>query len=278
MNIYFNELTLDAIDDAVIGEPIFSRFLGQVLKPVLQTKTKLKHISCNDLAKIKEKCLRSNNGLLSQSFYSFFRAPYVDEDFVGTAEEERYSASNFYILKGTAFIECIDLGAAVMKNSLTLGLPSEPFWEELSHTICERNGKKELNHEALCVTKGEHLCLPKFCDWLEKTFHGEPQEIFNDPCDKAVSLRDDHGKDKLLDFARKICRSTYVISVVNSLPFKPKQKVFINMNQSFEDGLIEICLHWTPQGFGMVLKTTAKNRYQAIKIADCLTKTYDQKG
>lgn len=275
MNIYFNDLTLVAIDNANVGEPIYSRFLHQVLKQVLE-QTRLKHICCNDREKIKEKCLKAKNGILAQSFYTYFRAPYVESDFAGTAEEERFSASNFYIMKGDAFVECIDLGSAIMKNSVALGLFSEPFWESLSHTVRERDGQNELTHEVLCLTQEGHLRLPQFRDWLEKTFDSEPEEDFSDPNGKPIKLRDDHGKDKLLDFARKICRSAYVKGVVNSLPFKPKQNVFINMNQSFEGGLIEICLHWTPQGLGMVLQTTAGNRYQAIKIAESLTDAYDQ--
>ena len=80
-----------------------------------------------------------------------------------------------------------------------------------------------------------------------------------------------------MDFSLKILRSPYVICIANSLPFRRHQKVFINMNQNFENGQIEICLHWTPQRLGMVLQTTAKNKYQALKIAEYLTKFYDQK-
>ena len=76
--------------------------------------------------------------------------------------------------------------------------------------------------------------------------------------------------------AYRICHSSYVIKVVNFLPFQPKQKVFINMNQSFENGLVEICLHWTPQGLGSILQTTATNKYQAIKIANSVNKSYNK--
>ena len=51
---------------------------------------------------------------------------------------------------------------------------------------------------------------------------------------------------------------------------------FIDNNQKFEDGLIEIRLHWSDKGFGMVVKTTGKNKYQTKKIAEILTNDFDQ--
>ncbi|MFB2898400.1 hypothetical protein ACE1CI_36250 [Aerosakkonemataceae cyanobacterium BLCC-F50] len=48
----------------------------------------------------------------------------------------------------------------------------------------------------------------------------------SDPEKKSISIRDDHGKDILQSFAKKICRSPYVKKVVNSLPFNPKHKKF----------------------------------------------------
>lgn len=275
MNIYFNDLTLDAIDNASTGEAIFSYFKEHVLEPVLQ-KTNLKHIGCNELKKIKDKCLVRKNGLLVQTFYTFFRAPYVDNDFSESAEVDKYSSSDFFLEKDSKKIKCHDLGCAIIKSTVTLGLPSEPFWSDLVHIVSEENSGCTKEHRVLCLTIEDHVLDPIFVDWVDKIFFSEPGKTSLCDEEKEVHLRDDHGKDKLEVFAKKILHSQYVIKVVNSLPFRPNQKVFINPNQSFESGLIEICLHWTSQGFGMVLQTTAKNKYQAKKIAEMLTESYDQ--
>lgn len=275
MNIYFNDLTLDAVDNANTGEALFSCFKEHVLKPVLQ-KTSLTHICCNELKKIKDKCLVRKNGLLVQTFHTFFRAPYVDNDFSEPAEVDQYSSSDFFLEKDSKKIKCHDLGCAVIKSTITLGLPSEPFWNDLVHDVLEENSELTKKHRVLCLTIENHVLDPIFVDWVDKNFFSEPEKTLLSDEEKEVHLRDDHGKDKLEGFSKKVLHSQYVIKIVNSLPFHPNQKIFIDPNQSFESGLIEICLHWTPQGLGMVLQTTAKNKYQAQKIAEMLTEKYDQ--
>ncbi|OAB60901.1 CRISPR-associated protein, partial [Leptolyngbya valderiana BDU 20041] len=60
------------------------------------------------------------------------------------------------------------------------------------------------------------------------------------PEQKTIKLRDDHGKDKLQDFSKKLCRSPYVKQIVNSLPFNPKQVDPIR--RTTEEGLVEFVL------------------------------------
>ena len=45
--------------------------------------------------------------------------------------------------------------------------------------------------------------------------------------EKSCSLRDDHGKDELMKYSDKILSSTCVTSVLNSLPFSPHRRSFI---------------------------------------------------
>lgn len=89
---------------------------------------------------------------------------------------------------------------------------------------------------------------------------------------KKISLRDDHGKDLLQDFANQIVKSPYICEVVNSLPFNPHERNFIKKVR--ENGLIEIVLPWTDKGLGMVVKTTGRNLRETTEIARIIRETF----
>jgi hypothetical protein len=68
--------------------------------------------------------------------------------------------------------------------------------------------------------------------------------------------------------ADKLVKSPYVIKVVNSLPFNPQKKHFIN--EIYPDGKVEIILTWTDEGFGLLVQTTGRNMQETKKIADII--------
>lgn len=277
MNIYFNELTLDPIQNPAVAEHFLTDFFNNVL-PSIRQSTGIKLICCNDKELFKAKCtLGKANSMLNQMFYSTFHSPYVDSDIDGSPEENRYQKSEFVICKDGKEIKCHDLGCAVLKKTITVGFPSEPFWQQLKYQISERADTQEYIHDVLCITMNQHISDIHFVDWVNATLFSEPKKVDIEPEKKKISLRDDHGYDILMKFAQKVRRSPYVLEIVNSLPFCSSQKTFIDNNQKFEDGLIEIRLHWSDKGFGMVVKTTGKNKYQTKKIAEILTNDFDQR-
>ena len=85
------------------------------------------------------------------------------------------------------------------------------------------------------------------------------------PEKKKISLRDDHGKDTLQAFSKKVCRSPYVKSVINSLPFNPKLSKPIR--RVTDDGLIDFVLSWTEPGYGICIQSTGRNRVETNTIA-----------
>ena len=93
-----------------------------------------------------------------------------------------------------------------------------------------------------------------------------------DPEKKPINLRDDHGKDILQAFAKKICRSPYVKKVVNSLPFNPKRNNPIRRTKS--NGTVEFVLIWTDKGLGLCLETTGRNLAETNTIALHLKKEF----
>lgn len=91
---------------------------------------------------------------------------------------------------------------------------------------------------------------------------------------KNINLRDDHGKDVLMAFAKKVSRSPYVKSIVNSLPFNPKQKTPIR--RTYPNGIVEFVLTWTDAGYGICIQTTGRNLAETNTIAIHLQQEFSQ--
>ena len=92
--------------------------------------------------------------------------------------------------------------------------------------------------------------------------------------DKPIALRDDHGKDKLLAFSKKVRTSIYVLSIINSLPFNPKA---INLiKEIYPDGKIELVLYWEDKGIGIIIQTTGRNYRETEAIAKELKREFDK--
>jgi len=91
---------------------------------------------------------------------------------------------------------------------------------------------------------------------------------------KKIEIRDDHGKDKLLQFAKKLVRSSYINGVVNSLPYNPAEKNFIHKVR--EEGLIELVLTETDKGLGLVVHTTGRNLKETLRIAAILNNEFNK--
>lgn len=275
-NVYFNDLTLTAIPDVAAGRYLLNAFLSNVWKP-FSRESKLKMIACDNLQSIIDKCLGPGpNSILRSAVYTCFHGPYTDKEMEEPESEKRYVNSAFFIEKNGTRIKCTDLGCAVIKQTITMGLCSEEFWANLEHTVIEQTPDTEECHQALCVTQEQHLSSSSVTDWLDMTFHAEPEESNLSPDEKDVRFRDDHGTDILTAFAARIVCCPYITEVINSLAWRPHQRCFIDEKQSFEKGNIELCLHWTDKGLGMVVATTAKNKFQAEKIAEYLRQDFDQ--
>ena len=90
--------------------------------------------------------------------------------------------------------------------------------------------------------------------------------------DKRISLRDDHGQDILLDFAKKVRRNPYVVGIVNSLPFNPNCRTFIRKARA--DGIVELVLTWTDKGIGLAVQTTGRNQRETLEIAKYLEEEF----
>lgn len=217
-------------------------------------------ISNEDLASVVMKLSNDvNKRNLLNFVYAFFHAPYEDGIDVGENEDE-YLGHKWEFEKQ----ECIGLAMSYLTESLSISFDSEK-WKEIV----------EIQKDCKTVNvnnASEQSHIKYHQEWIDS--FKKIELIESDICwnDKKISLRDDHGKDILMDFSKKICRCSYVSSVVNSLPFNRNEKKFIHRVKS--DGIIECVLCWTDKGFGIAIQTTGRNLRETEKIAELLKNEY----
>ncbi len=260
MEIYFNELSL--IDKDLLNYETVEK-MSEVYKELVKygvTTCRISEKDNNDLF-----CLlkRFPNGNTILNFYfSFFRSPY-ESDEVEKKQEEYCKHSWLYKEK-----ECFGLAIAFILDAICYSLFDE-MWNDSYITISKDSQQMKVKH--ICTERQVRFHMKRLpreseiqlitCDIPEK--------------DKKIVLRDDHGKDKLLQFSNKLVHSQYVIGVINSLPFQSHNRKFIKKTE--ENGLIHIVLPWTDNGLGLVVQTTGRTKEETQKIAGILEEKYGYK-
>lgn len=194
--------------------------------------------------------------------------PFVDND---SPEEARFIENNFFIKRNNCEIQVEGLGIAYLYNSIGISFCFDPFWNQIKHRLYVK-GKETGEYDVVAISHPTHC---NTTDFINHKDLWKPIELIESqliPESKPISLRDDHGKDKLQAFAQKLCQSPYVIEIVNSLPYNPHETQFIRSVK--DNGLIEIVLTDTDKGLGLVLQSTGRNKRETEKIANILKENY----
>jgi hypothetical protein len=218
---------------------------------------------------IENYCSEPKNRTKATLLRGLFRFPFIDEN---SEEENRYIQNYFYLEKGDKRIETYGLAVAYLYSTLGIGFCSEPFWNNSKFQLITITDEIASNDIVFCVSKPNH-----FDDDDLKTFieNNTPLQLIKtniDPKTKSINLRDDHGKDVLLKFSKKIVNSPYIIEIINSIPYNPHNNEFIR--KIYPNGNIEIVLTKTDKGLGIVVKTTGRNKHETEAIADILERLF----
>jgi hypothetical protein len=132
------------------------------------------------------------------------------------------------------------LAAAVIYQTLSVSLATHEYWqkEELPVFVTDAHLEGVLiaqNVFNVCEAASfENAAIQDFIGKITTPIL-VPTKTSADQ--KALHLRDDHGKDKLEKFGKRLLQSEYVVSVINSLPFNPKAGNLIR--KTYPDGKIE---------------------------------------
>lgn len=257
MEVYANELS--------IAEDTFFRFdyirnLVEIYKILSQNGIASCRINNEALVQLYNSLRQDPQKRNLLNFvYSFFHAPFDTDEAVDYCAVEYISHKWSY--NGC---ECIGLTYAALMDSLAISF-TEKEWEAIVHIsrddklIDVRNASNQSQ-------------LMEHAEWIDSLKEVVLIETDISVKDKDIHLRHDHGEDVLYAFSKRICSSSYVVGIVNSLPFNPKEKNFIHsINPS---GLIECVLCWTDKGYGIAVQTTGRNLRETEKIAEILRTCY----
>lgn len=153
---------------------------------------------------------------------------------------------------------CFGLAMACILDTLAVSIDRTPW--NVSNLQISKNASSVMVRNC---SRAEHLEIHS--QWLSSLAGIELVACDIPPENKPLKLRDDHGKDVLQAFARRLLRSRYVVEIVNSLEFHPKSRRFIKC--CTPDGVVELILNWTDAGYGLAVQTTGRNLLETEEIA-----------
>ncbi len=253
MEVFANELSFLP---GILNDYKNIECLKEVYVKLVENSVTVCRISNEDLVRlINELQSDATKSNLLNFCYAFFRAPYESNSDVEQKQDEYYSHDWNY--EGTT---CFGLAMSFMLDTLAFSINKE-LWHEIVH-INRDSDKLEVRN----VSSGEHVEYYK--DWFLQNKRIELVTTNVALKDKPISLRDDHGKDVLYEFSKKICKSPYVEGIINSLPFNSHEKRFVHKISA--NGVVECVLCWTDEGYGIAVQTTGRNIRETEKIAGLL--------
>ena len=281
MAVYFNELTLDK--SAAQNRLLLAEFAKVWAGFCKASDGKEKRVFSDEktLAALAEAVAQEHNPELMQFFVTVMNSPYCSSDKSWPEEvRDRFFGSEYSInIKPTHHPQCPSLGWAYLNGSITLGFESSFFWKKLTHQITETTIEgDERNVEVLCVANENHLQEKALQTWIvcQREFEQVelPKKCEIAPEAKRIKYRDDHGREILDAFAKRLVRNPYVVEIVNSTEWHSSCDHFIY--DTHADGMVYVCLHWHDKGYGLAIKTTAQGKLQTMKVAEVLEQEFDQ--
>ncbi|MCD8362726.1 MAG: hypothetical protein LUC98_07170 [Lachnospiraceae bacterium] len=257
MELFFNELSIDGRQNLSADSMIA---LAEVYHTLAQYEITTCRIDPDGNAKLFQMIQSMQDSLNIKNFYfAFFRSPYETE-YVEERQDE-YLGHEWFCNGKT----CIGLALALIFDSAALSV-HEIGWNDAFVDIIRDGAVNTVRN----ISTSQHVDLH-----IQRIRDGEETELIKcalDVTEKEISLRSDHGKDILMNFSKRLIKCPYVVGVINSLPFNSHERNFIRAIR--EDGLIEIVLPWTDQGYGVIVKTTGRTKKETERIGSILIEKY----
>lgn len=251
-DIFFNELSLLSGHALSYREIISLKELFLSLRSVPNANLTCR-ISSECLSNMADGAAAQSNGREIAGFlYSFLRPPFEgdsSEDAQATYVNARWTCNNE---------ACFGLAMAYILDTLAVSIDRTP-WNVSKLQINKDASRVEVRN----CSQAEHIEIHR--KWLDDLTGLELITCDVLPENKPLKLRDDHGKDMLLAFARRLLRSRYVVGVINSLEFHPKSRRFVKSCTA--DGIVELVLNWTDAGYGLAVQTTGRNLSETEEIS-----------
>lgn len=223
----------------------------------------------------KNYCVRNwlNDPTISRTYkdllMSIVRHPYIKEG--DTLIEDRFIISSYGFLNEEKETSAEGLVVAYLYKTIAVSLCSAEKWN--THEIGIRfpeADKEDQNIKVRHASQTNHIEQHK--DWITSRVGVKLTVTDLQKQQKEISLRDDHGKDLLMNFSKKLVRSPYIVKVINSLPFNPRDNNFVKY--CYPDGKVELVLVNTDKGLGLIVQTTGTNLAETEAISEILKEEF----
>ena len=285
MAVYFNDLTI-VKDDPSQNCRLLPEF-WKVMKRLKQaTDGREKYVLANDkaLALISNAVSASGNPELMMYYSTFFARAYQDDDakeLMARAAEHTGVEVEYHLADGGRE-RCDMLGWAHHERAITLGLASSAYWGRLVYLVERETLEDEepVLVEALCVTAEKQIETSRVQGWIaaQRKFENVvlPEECSLTPAEKHIKVQMHHGRDEMMAFAERLCRHPLVQGVIDNIAFDSTTNRFV-LN-CYDDGVVDLRMHWTERGYGLKVQTTARGLPQTQLVADVLREKFDRKS
>lgn len=284
MAVYFNDLTI-VKDDPSQNCRLLPEF-WKVMKRLKQaTDGREDRVLANDDAlSLGDAVYASGDPELMMYYSTFFARAYQDDDskeLMARAADHTGGEAEYHLADGSRD-QCDMLGWAYHERAITLGLASSAYWGRLAYPV-ERvtlEDEEPVLVEALCVTAEKQIETSRVLGWIaaQRDFEnvGLPEKCTLKPEEKHIKVQMHHGRDEMMAFAEKLCRHPLIQGVIDNIAFDSTTNRFV-LN-CYDDGVVDLRMHWTERGYGLKVQTTARGLPQTQLVADVLREKFDRKS
>ena len=276
--VCFNELSVKALCQSDMEKHDRMLRLAQTIRAAntifgtkrVRYQNNLCDIPLDGKDSMQDYCAMFRHNPESTLILSTHTSPQVDLD--DNVIAEKYIDTRVTIKKEGTIVEAEGFTAAFAYNTFALGFDSDEFWDDLLYKIHVTSSGQTIETEWPCLSKPEHIEQEALNLWVDA--HSEVELVKSTLLvqNKTVNLRDDHGKNILMEHAKRLLNNDYVDGILTSLPFKPSSTKYID--KVYPDGKIDLVLFWTNRKLSMRIKTTGRNIQETQAIADILRKKY----
>lgn len=277
--IYFNDLTSPFSNEYNIDE-IITQYANTVKESVLTGFRKVCYengmnaIMLNKQLSLGEYCVQHQKQTAIKALIGLQKKPYIEPD--SKAEECYINTTSYTINLNQTDIDAYSFAAAYLNKSILIGFATNGFQNNIEYLLKitkpnEHTKVQILNKPILCVTHKDQFLEQKFIEWSDKYLIPEIIYTTIPAKNKNIHLSDHHGSDDLKKFACKLIFLPYIIEVVNSIDMDSRERKLIHNKH---DDIIELRLLKKNNGYGLAVRTTARNEKELNYICKLLEEKF----
>ncbi len=207
-----------------------------------------------------------NNALF---LFSFVRKPYLndkEESFFGLFDEVKSCLNE----DDNEWIDCYGLYIAYLLKSFVVS------FDTVTDNPCKlKLIKNKINNGSIVVDSEKIVSIANISnesqlendELIIQTLSEQDINVSEAGKNKALkfTIPSHHGKKECMKHGKELLKIPYVVDILNSIPFDPSEKQYIH--KVHPNGNIEVRLHWTKRGYGLIIATSANDIIEAWRIA-----------